>query len=147
VADLNLVRDIAASNQFLAVIATTRRNGTIHASLVNAGILEDPATGRPSVGMVIGGGAAKLRLLRRSGRATVVFQNGWRWAAVEGGVRLEGPDDPAPPRADTVLSELIRSVYRSAGGTHEDWDEFDRVMAEDRRCVAFVQAERVSSNQ
>ena len=145
-ADLNLVRDIASANHFLGVIATTRANGTVHASLVNAGVIDDPETGTTTVGTVIGG-PVKLRLLRRSRRATIVFQNGWQWVAVEGAVRLEGPDDPAPPGRGRDLPQLIRSVYKAAGGDHEDWDEFDRVMAADRRCAAFIEAERIYSNQ
>ena len=145
-ADLKLVQEIAVANHFLGVIATARPDGTVQASLVSAGVLDDPKTGQPSVGAVIGGQAAKLRLLRRSGRATMVFQHGWRWASVEGPVRLEGPDDPAPPGAGRDVAGLIRTIYKAAGGTHEDWDEFDRVMAEDRRCAVFIHPERISTN-
>ncbi len=38
------------------------------------------------------------------------------------------------------------AVFRAAGGTHQDWPEFDSVMAAERRCAAFVRAERISSN-
>jgi hypothetical protein len=96
------------------------------------------------VAAVIAGSAWKLRLLRRSGRATLVFKHGWEWIAVSGPVRLVGPDDGTDLGLD--VPETIRSVFRAAGGTHEDWDEFDRVMAEERRCAVFVRADAITSN-
>ena len=44
------------------------------------------------------------------------------------------------------MPETIRSVFRAAGGNHEDWDAFDRVMAAERRCAVFVRADAVTSN-
>ena len=44
------------------------------------------------------------------------------------------------------MPETIRSVFRAAGGSHGDWEEFDRVMAAERRCAVFVRAEAISSN-
>lgn len=100
--------------------------------------------GSAGVAAVLGGGARKLALVRASGRATLVFKDGFEWAAVSGPVRLIGPDDGADLGLDVPAT--IRSVFTAAGGSHEDWAEFDRVMAEDRRCAAFVRAEVVSSN-
>jgi len=37
-------------------------------------------------------------------------------------------------------------VFTSAGGTHDDWDEYDRVMAAEGRVAVFVQPERIVSN-
>lgn len=129
---------MAEAAGFLAVFTTTRPDGTIHGSLVSAGVLDDPDSKRPSVGVVIGGGAKKLAYLRHNHRATLVFRDGWRWLAVEGTVRLEGPDDPAPAGSDRSVPNVIRDVYQAAGGTHDDWAEFDRVMADDRRCAVFI---------
>jgi len=145
-ADMDLVREVAAADGHLAVLATTRPDGSIHASLVKAGILDDPETGHVSVGVVVAGSAKKLDYLRRSGRASLVFKDGWRWVAVEGRIRLEGPDDPAPGSSPRSLPSLIRSVYVAAGGTHDDWEEFDRAMVEDRRCAVFVRTETISGN-
>lgn len=116
----------------------------MHASVVSAGVIADPVNGSPGVAAVLGGGARKLALLRRNGRATLVFKSGWEWAAVSGPVRLVGPDDGADLGLDVPAT--LRSVFTAAGGTHEDWAEFDRVMAAERRCAAFVRAEVVSSN-
>src|SRR5438477_552575 len=63
-AELDLVRRLVAADQGLAVVATTRPDGTVHASLVNAGVLDDPGTGRPCVGFVArrdGHGARDVR--------------------------------------------------------------------------------------
>ncbi len=116
----------------------------MHASVVSAGVIDDPVDGSRGVAAVVGGGARKLELLRTSGRATLVFKSGFEWAAVSGPVRLIGPDDGAEHGLDVPAT--VRSVFVAAGGTHEDWDEFDRVMAADRRCAVFARAERISSN-
>ena len=88
----------------------------------------------------------KLRLLRRTGRATVVFRAGWEWVAVEGPVRLIGPDDLPDGFAVERVPQLLRDVFTAAGGTHEDWDEYDRVMAAERRTAVLVEPTRVTSN-
>jgi hypothetical protein len=145
-ADLALVRELAAADDYLAVAAVARPAGAVHASVVKAAVLDDPENGQPGVGMVVAGGARKLVLMRARGRATVVFKAGWRWVSVEGPVRLEGPDDPPPPGAGRAVLTTIRAVYVAAGGTHDDWDEFDRAMVEDRRCAVFVRAATITSN-
>jgi PPOX class probable F420-dependent enzyme len=143
VADLDLVRRLAAADRGLAIVATTRADGTVQASLVNGGVLDHPVTGEPVVGFVAAGAALKLRLMRRSGRAAITFRAGWEWVTVEGPVSMIGPDEPAP---DVDLPSLLRDVFTAAGGTHDDWDEFDRVMAAERRVAVFVAPARISSN-
>ena len=39
-----------------------------------------------------------------------------------------------------------KAVFSGAGGTHDDWDEFDRVMAAERRTAVLVMPRRVYSN-
>jgi hypothetical protein len=34
-------------------------------------------------------------------------------------------------------------VFVAAGGTHDDWDEYDRVMAEERRAAVLVTPTRI----
>jgi PPOX class probable F420-dependent enzyme len=145
-ADLDLVRRLGAADHWLAVVATTRADGSVHASLVNAGILDDPVTGRPVVGLVAAGGTRKLTHMRRSSRATVVWRSGWEWVAVEGPVRIAGPDDPLDGVSPESVPSLLRAVFRGAGGTHEDWDEYDRVMAAQRRAAVLVEPARITSN-
>ena len=145
--DLGFVRRLVAADHGLAVIASTRRDGSIQASVVNAGVLDDPITDRPTVGLVAGGSTVKLRLLRRTGRATIVFRAGWEWAAVEGPVRLIGPDDVPDGFAIERVPQLLRDVFTAAGGTHEDWDEYDRVMARERRTAVLVDPTRILGNR
>jgi hypothetical protein len=44
------------------------------------------------------------------------------------------------------LPELLRAVFRAAGGTHDDWDEYDRVMAAEGRVAVLVTPARVMTN-
>jgi hypothetical protein len=37
-------------------------------------------------------------------------------------------------------------VFVAAGGSHEDWQEYDRVMAEQHRTVVLVAPERIYTN-
>jgi hypothetical protein len=144
VADLELVNRLAAADHHLAVFTTARLDGTVHASVVNAGIIEDPIDGQQGVGAVVYGASTKLSLLRRSGTAGVVFKSGFEWVAVAGPVRLIGPDDGTEFGLD--VPAVVRSVFQAAGGTHDDWDEFDRIMAEERRCAVFVGAAKITTN-
>lgn len=142
---LSDVAAIGSRDKFLAVISTGRADGTIQSSLVNAGVLADPATGHDVVGFVTYG-PAKLANLRARPQVTVTFRSGWQWAAVEGQARIIGPDDPAAESDPGRLRLLRREVFTAAGGTHEDWDEFDRVMAAERRAVVLVTPTRIYSN-
>ena len=144
--DLDLVRRLAAADHGLAVVTTTRRDGTVHASVVNAGVLEDPITDRPVVGFVASGSAVKLGLLRRSGQATVVFRAGWEWVAIDGPARLLGPDDVPEGFAADRLPQLLRDVFTAAGGAHEDWAEYDRVMAAEGRTAVLIEPTRITTN-
>lgn len=141
---LDDVRRLAAADH-LAVLAVARADGSVQASLVSAGVIDDPVDGATSIGLVAGGGTAKLALLRANPRATVVFRSGYEWIAVAGFARLVGPDDPTSAELD--VAGTIRAIFVAAGGTHEDWAAFDRVMADERRCAVFVHADSVSANR
>jgi PPOX class probable F420-dependent enzyme len=145
--DVELVRELAATDHGLAIVSTTRRDGSVHASLVNAGVMDDPVSGAPSVAMVILGGAVKLDHLRRTGHATVTFRAGWNWASADGSTRLIGPDDPVDGFAPDRLPGVLRDVFTAAGGTHDNWAEYDRVMAAERRVAVFVSIDRVIANR
>lgn len=142
---LSDVAEIASRDKFLAVISTARADGTIQSSLVSAGVLADPATGQDVVGFVTYG-PAKLANMRARPQATVTFRACWQWATVEGQARIIGPDDPAAEADPERLRLLRREVFTAAGGTHEDWDEFDRVMVAERRAVVLVKPTRIYSN-
>ncbi|MFJ8811923.1 pyridoxamine 5'-phosphate oxidase family protein [Amycolatopsis thermoflava] len=142
--NLDAVRSLAVQETGLATVAVARADGSVHASVVNAGVLDDPVSGRPSVAFVAVGHAKKLDLLSARGNATVVFRRGWTWAAVQGPVRLIGPDHPDEAFDPAGLPRLLRDIFTAAGGTHDDWETYDRVMAEERRCAVFVEAARIS---
>jgi PPOX class probable F420-dependent enzyme len=141
-----LVRRLAAAEAGLAVVFTRRADGTGQASVVNAGVLGHPVNGDPVVGFVVRGGTVKHKNLRRRPRVTVVFRAGWEWVAVEGDADLAGPDDQLEGLDPGEVPPLLREVFKAAGGTHDDWDEYDRVMAEERRLAVLVSPERVYSN-
>jgi PPOX class probable F420-dependent enzyme len=137
---------LASSESGLAVVSTLRADGTIQASLVNAGALPHPSSGEHVLAFVTYG-KVKLTNLRARPQLAVTFRNGWQWATVEGTAELAGPDDPQSWLEDAEqLRLLLRGVFTAAGGTHDDWDEYDRVMAEQRRTVVLVAPSRVYSN-
>jgi len=137
-ADLETIRRLGQAEHGLVVVATVRPDGTVNTSVVNAGVLADPVTGEDVIGFVARGDARKLRYIRESGRAAVVFRSGWQWATVEGAARLAGPDDELPGLAPEQLPGLLRDIFAAAGGTHDNWDEYDRVMVEERRTAVLV---------
>lgn len=142
-ADLEDVARMAAADGNLAVLAVARSDRTVQASLVSAGVIADPVDGAAGVGLVAGGGTAKLALLRANPYATVVFKHGYEWVSVAGRVRLVGPDDAG---GDVDVPSTLRSIYVAAGGEHDDWVAFDRTMAVERRCGVFVRADTIVSN-
>lgn len=143
--DLEEVERIAALDRHLAVVSTTRQDCSVQASVVNAGVLKHPVSGQAVVAFVTYG-KAKLANLRHRQRATVVFRSGWQWAAVEGACDLIGPDDPFDGLEPPALPALLRDIFRAAGGTHSDWNEFDRVMREERRTAVLMNPDRIYSN-
>ncbi|MFF2557345.1 TIGR03618 family F420-dependent PPOX class oxidoreductase [Nocardia sp. NPDC058058] len=144
--DLAEFARLIAGDHGLCVVSTLRADGTIQSSLINAGVLKHPDSGEPVVGMVLRGGTRKLANLRARPRMSVVVRVGWEWRTVEGTVWIVGPDDPVAGIDGERLRVLLREVFSAAGGTHDDWDEYDRVMAEDRRAVVLVIPDRVYGN-
>jgi PPOX class probable F420-dependent enzyme len=136
--DLSAFAELVPLDHGLCVVNTLRRDGSVHASVVNAGVLEHPLTRAPVVGLVAVGGSRKLHNLRADPRVTVVARAGWQWAAVEGTAQLFGPDDQHPDLSGERVRLLLRDIFTAAGGTHDDWDTYDRVMAEERRTAVLV---------
>jgi len=82
----------------------------------------------------------KTRNLRRDPRALlhVAGDNFWDYVVLDGTVELSAvAADPHDGAAD----ELVE-VYRAIGGEHPDWEEYRRVMTQDRRLVARFRAAR-----
>ena len=144
--DLTNVRAFLAEETGLAVVSTTQANGRVLSSVVNCGVFNHPITGETCVALVAMGAAARVGHVRRGSEVTVAVRRGWNWVGVTGPADLIGPyDTPASMDADGVRI-LLRDVYTAAGGKHDDWDEYDRAMAEDKRVDIFVSPERILGN-
>jgi hypothetical protein len=144
VSDLAEFARLIDADHGLVVVSALRPDGTISSSVVNAGVLPHPVTGAQVVGLVSRGDARRLAYLRARPRATVVVRAGWQWASAEGRVELCGPDDPLPGVGAERLRLLLREIFTAAGGTHDDWPAYDRVMAAERRAAVLVAPERIS---
>jgi PPOX class probable F420-dependent enzyme len=145
VTSLDAVIDIARSDHYLAVVSTLRADHTIQSSLVNAGALPHPVSGAEVLGFVTYG-RVKLSNLRRRPQVTMTFRSGWQWAGVEGRAELIGPDDPHPDIDAEALRLLLRDIFTAAGGSHDDWNAYDRTMIEQRRTAVLVSPSRVYGN-
>ncbi|MEV0672411.1 TIGR03618 family F420-dependent PPOX class oxidoreductase [Mycobacterium sp. NPDC050441] len=144
--EVSAFADMLSRDHGLCVLSTLRGDGSIQSSVVNAGVMAHPTTGEPVVALVAIGGARKLQHLRADPRATVVARAGWQWVTVEGTTQIIGPDDPHPGTDAERLRLLLRAVFEAAGGTHDDWDTYDRVMREERRTAVLISPTRVYSN-
>lgn len=144
--DLDAFAALVPLDHGLCVVTTNRSDSTVQATVVNAGVLDHPTAGHPVVGFVVAGAARKLAHLRGDPRCTVVVRAGWQWATVEGTVDLIGPDDPHPGVDEDGLRLLLQDVFRAAGGEHDDWPTFDRVMAQERRAAVLVTPTRTYRN-
>jgi PPOX class probable F420-dependent enzyme len=142
---LDEVSRLLGHDHGLGVVSLVRPDGTISSSVVNLGLFPHPVGGATTVAFVVRGSSYKRRRLRVDPRVNVTVRVGWEWQSVEGAVELIGPLDPHPSgRVD--VPELLRAVFRAAGGEHDDWDEYDRVMADEQRTAVFVTPTRVYGN-
>jgi hypothetical protein len=60
--------------------------------------------------------------------------------------RCVAPDDPHPQIPAASLPGLLRDIFTAAGGVHDDWDAYDRVMAEERRVAVLITPRRAYTN-
>jgi len=144
--DLEDVARFIAATTGLATLATYRPDGTAQLTVVNAGLVTHPVTGARVAALVAVGGSRKLANLRERPTAGLSWRHEWDWLTVEGTVELAGPDDALDGLDPTAVPRLLRDVFTGAGGTHDDWDTYDRVMAEERRCAVLVTPTRVYGN-
>ena len=138
--DLDDVRRFLSDDHGLAVVSTVQGDGRVLSSVVNAGVMAHPTAGGDTVAFVSAGSAARLAHVRRGSEVTVAVRRGWQWVAVTGAAELVGPDDTVD---GVEIGPLLRAVFQAAGGTHDDWDEYDRVMAQERRTAVFVEPSRI----
>jgi hypothetical protein len=145
---LDQARELAAREAGLAVLVTHRADGSAHASVVNAGVIEHPVTGEPVIGLVVQGGTRrKLANLRARPLATVVFRSGWDWVGIEGDVDLIGPDDRVDGVAPDGVAPLFHEIYAAAiGGAPDDWAARDGDIEQEGHTAVLVRPTRVYSN-
>lgn len=144
-ATLDDFADLGRQEQGLAVISTVRADGSVQASLVNAGVMPHPITTEPCLAFVTYG-KVKLANLRRRPRLAATVRSGWQWVSIEGQAEIIGPDDPHPAVDPDRIRLLLREVFSCAGGTHDDWAAYDQIMAEQHRAAVLVSPERIYSN-
>ena len=119
-----------------AVCTTFRRNGAAQLSIVTSGLY--------------GGGAAftttadraKHRNLARDPRCSLLVSHAdWRpFLVLEGNATVLSQDNTPVEELRTAFRDVFRAA---AGKDHPNWDEYDRVMVEDRRVIVIVTPEHV----
>lgn len=145
-ADLGNIEQLVPGEHGLATVSLVLPNGTAHASVVNAGVLDHPVGGAPVVGFVVRGDSYKLRRIREDNRVTVSLRVSWNWAAAVGEADIIGPNDSFDGFDPAQVPQLMRDVFVAAGGDHDDWDEYDRVMAAEARTAILVRPNRFLGN-
>lgn len=142
---LDTFADLSRGVNGLAVVSTLRADATIQSSLVNAGVMPSPFDDQPILAFVTYG-KVKLANLRARPQIAATTRDGWRWITVEGRAALVGPDDPHDKVNGERLRLLLRAVFVAAGGSHDNWDEYDRTMIEQRRAAVLITPSRVYGN-
>lgn len=130
----------------LATLSSVRADGSVQLVVVNAGIVEHPVSGREVAAFVARCGTRKIEHLRKHPLAALNWRAGWAWVTLEGTVELCGPDDPLEGLDDEDLRLLLRSIAGASGTVEDDWAEFDRVVAAERRTAVLITPQRIYQN-
>jgi PPOX class probable F420-dependent enzyme len=144
--DLEPFEALVPLDHGLSVVVTRRPDGSPHATVVNAGVTDHPLSGQRAVGFVAVGNSLKVRHLRADPTIAITARAGWQWTTVEGRAQLVGPDDHHAGVDDERLRVLLREIFTAAGGTHDDWDAYDRTMRDERRTAVLITPTRVYAN-
>ena len=130
----------------LATVSTIQKDGGILSSVVNCGVLPHPITQELCVAFVSAGGAARLKHIERGSEVTVAIRREWKWVSVSGEADLFGPEHLPENFDPEQLRILLRDVFISAGGVHDDFEEYDKVMASEKRVVVCVGVGQIRGN-
>ncbi len=141
--DINDVKSFLASETGLATISTTQADGRVLSSVANCGVVNHPVTGKECVALVSMGSAARNGHVRRGSQMTISARRGWNWVSATGPAELIGPDDPQDGIDAEGLRILLRDIFTAAGGTHDDWDAYDKAMIDEGRVAVFVEPDRI----
>lgn len=123
------------NEQHSSVVTSVAPSGAAQSTIVRAGPYEG------QMAFVVRGDTTKLRNLALNPNCTVLTVTpDWRkYATIEGQASLHTPDNTEAEE----LRLLLRAVFAAAGGTHDNWDEFDRVMKDEGRAAVLVTPDRV----
>ena len=146
VASMRDARRLIGLDNALASVSTIRDDGSIQTTVVNAGIVDHPVHGAEVAAFVARGGTRKIVHLRARPTASVLWRAGWAWVAIEGTTELCGPDDPLAGIDDEGRAALFRRIVVAAGIDHDDWDEFDRMVAAEGRTAVLLTPRRIHQN-
>jgi PPOX class probable F420-dependent enzyme len=119
----------------IAVATTYRRDGRPQMSLVNVASIDG------ALAFTTRGYSAKAANLKRDPRcALLLVRPNWRgYGVLDGDAEIMGSNTDPEERRLTM-----RKVYQQASGKeHPNWEEFDRVMREERRVIAFLRPGRL----
>lgn len=119
-----------------SVLATTRSDGGVQLSLVDAGVDDED-----KVVISTRETAIKTKNLSRDHRATLlVFTDDFYgdWVQVEGPVEIVH----LPGAMDGLVA-----YYRQVGGEHPDWEEYRAAMVSDRRVLLRLSVERAGPDR
>lgn len=132
--------ELGAAMEFVSarsqgVLVTVKRDGRPQLS----NILYSPADDG-AIEISVTDSRAKTVNLRRDPRTSlyVLGDNFWSYVVVEGGAELT-PVAAAPH--DPTVERLV-AMYVRISGEHPDWDEYRRVMVEERRLLVRLRPER-----
>jgi hypothetical protein len=130
----------------LATVSTAQVDGGILSSVVNCGIIPHPITKDLCVAFVSIGEAARLKHIERGSKATIAVRREWKWISVSGKANLFGPENLSESFDTESLRLLLREVFIAAGGTHENFEEYDDAMASEKRVGVCVEIDRILGN-
>lgn len=132
--------DLDRALQFLSdhakgVLLTIRSNGRPQASNIVYAV-DDEGVVRISVT----DDRAKTANLRRDPRASlhVASDDFWQYVVLEADADLT----PVTTEPGDLASRELRQLYREVSGEHDDWDDYDRAMIDQRRLVVRLHPTR-----
>ena len=115
--------------------------------MVNAGVIDHPVTGQPVAAFVGRPATRKIAHLRENPRPPCCGAPGGRGSPPRAPSSWSGPTTTLEGLARDDLPALLAHVYSAAGGgEHDDWAEYDRVMAAERRMAVLLTPTRIYVN-
>ena len=144
--DIETFSNYLSEETGLATVSTTQADGRVLSTVVNCGMIKHPLTGSTCVAFVSGGNAARLKHVDRGSQVTVSVRRGWAWSSATGPADLIRPGSLPENINAEKMRLLLREVFHAAGGTHDDLQEYDRAMVEEKRVVVCVTPERILGN-